>query len=308
MSLQLSSVAPLLVYRVLTGPTAAGKTDGLVRRAQKTPLAVISADSRQVYCHMDIGTGKVSNSAMDTVPQFGLNLLVPTENYSVYQYFHDVSRWVDNLRAFKGEVWLSGGTGLYIRAVMEGLAMGAAPSLYRPHLEQVIAGHGSTQVATALALELADPANPHRVLRAVEQALADPETAGAIAGYFGVEPGLTESQALPSLKDWTCSYIAVLDPGREELAARIEARVRGMFEGGLVDEASALVRLGYGEADVVRNGIGYKEALAVLGNELNLEQAIEQTIIRTRQYAKRQRTYFRGRGWTFYTEEELPDL
>jgi tRNA A37 N6-isopentenylltransferase MiaA len=104
---------------------------------------------------------------------------------------------------------------------------------------------------------------------------------------------------------WACGGLYVLDPGKDELAARIARRVRGMFAGGLLQEAAELRRAGQGEAEVVCEGIGYREALAVLDGTLAEEDAVERTIVRTRQYAKRQRTYFRGRGWPVFTGPEL---
>jgi tRNA dimethylallyltransferase len=257
---------------------------------------------------MDIGTGKISTSARHTVPHFGLDLLNLSKKYSVYQYFHDVSRWFDQLEVFEGEVWLSGGTGFYIRTVVEGLTLGAPPVSVRDQLVSAIANRGAARIAEDLKLEVPDAQNPHRVLRAVEAALVDPRQRPVVNSYFGLPSvlALTRSPRTPAIEGWQCEEIAVLDPGREELSSRIEARVRAMFLEGLLAEAQLLIDQGYRDVEVFSNGIGYREAIAMLEGAMNLEQAVAQTIVRTRQYAKRQRTYFRGQGWPFYREEELP--
>jgi len=113
------------------------------------------------------------------------------------------------------------------------------------------------------------------------------------------------AEVLAELDRWQCAGVHVLDPGKEELAGRIERRVQAMFDDGLVQEVERLRQLGFGGADVVMQGIGYQEAGAVLDGQLTVEEAVDQAIVRTRQYAKRQRTYFRGQGWTEANEQDI---
>jgi tRNA dimethylallyltransferase len=299
-------------YYILTGPTAGGKTAWLLERSQRIPLAVISADSRQVYRFMDIGTGKSTPAEQQRLPQFGLDLHDPFNIFSVYQYYDYSVGVLTQLEGFAGEVWFCGGTGLYLRAVLENLPLGAAPRpSLRPAIEAALAEHGARTLAARLGLALADPDNPQRVLRAVEGWYAGGEYSPQAAAALGLPPDEAAApgaagRPVPPRHGWACAGLAVLDPGKEELGRRIEARVRGMFGGGLLEEVRALERRGFAAAPVVAGGIGYREALAVVHGGLTLDEAIASTIVRTRQYAKRQRTYFRGRGWPVYTERELP--
>lgn len=321
-------------YRILTGPTAAGKTDWLLRRAQHTPLVVVSADSRQVYRHMNIGTGKTTTAEQEKVTQFGLDLLEPSEKISVFLYLQHTSVWLNELESYHGEVWLCGGSGLYIRALLEGLDLGVVPwPELRPWIEAALERIGPANMAQALGLKLADPHNPRRVLRAVEalctdaaglrqveEAVESPAPliavagrADQISGKHNSESGsivtrISAEQVRARLDSWQCAGLAVLDPGKEQLELRIRQRVEHMFHSGLLEECERLVQFGCADAPVVRDGIGYREGLAVLRGELDPAAAIERTILRTRQYAKRQRTYFRGMAWPFYTEDSLPFL
>lgn len=312
-------------YRVLTGPTAGGKTGWLVRRGAQLPALAVSADSRQIYRHMDIGTGKASSPERVILPHYAIDARDPDQSFSVYQYVILVADILRELSASgeaeRREVWLVGGTGLYLRAVLEDLQLGEAP---RARLREVIQDRlkymGARVVAESLGLSLNEPDNPARVQRAAEQTCAD--EAAAIKVYLRAglhvadyeadradherEPAAEQWESARSfLRGWKCQGIYVLDPGRDALQRNIEKRVSTMFAMGLADEVRHLRDLGYGEAAVVRDGIGYREAAAVLDNRMGAQEAIQQTIIRTRQYAKRQRTYYRGQNWNFMTEQEL---
>jgi tRNA dimethylallyltransferase len=292
-------------YRVLTGPTASGKTDWLLKRAGEVPIHVISADSRQVYRHMDIGTGKPTAAELELLPHYGIDMLNPGETFSAHEFILMAAAAFVELGDFAGEVWVCGGTGLYIRTLVEGLPLGPPP---RPQLRAalwpMLQARGSSRVARELALDLRETHNPVRVMRKVE-CLADALLAPAYE-YAGLDPELVSTDvehspekydaALTTVKQWRCESIQVLDPG-EELEWRITRRVTSMFEHGLLPEVQTLRQLGYGETAVVAEGIAYREAGQTLDGALDRETAIRRAIIRTRQYAKRQRTYFRGRGW-----------
>ncbi len=315
-------------YRVLTGPTAGGKTSWLVRRGRQQPVLALSADSRQVYRHMDIGTGKVTAAEREVVPHYLVDILEPNHSFSVYQYVIHAAEVLAALEkdpnAATHEIWFVGGTGLYLRALIADLELGLAP---RTRLRAVIQDRlkyiGSRVVSEALGLNLNEPDNPVRVQRAAEQACGDKDAALKIYLRCGLthadyeadqqehdqEPGEAQWQnAREQLRRWSCRGIYVLDPGREALLRNIEKRVSSMFAMGLADEVRNLRELGYGEAPVVSDGIGYREAAAVIDNRMGAQEALQQTIIRTRQYAKRQRTYFRGQQWQFCTESELDSL
>ena len=316
-------------YRVLTGPTAAGKTNWLLKRAKTRPMLIISADSRQVLRKMNIGTGKPSPSTRKLLPHRGVDCADPGELFSAFHFLAAAASGLREAEQAGLEPWVCGGTGLYIRALVEGLDLGLPPRpQLRRALESMLMKSEAAKLAEALGLKLGDSENPVRVIRAAEAACKDQDAARRIYSLVSLDPDLaaddrpqgsgavpggdptggTEAAATQELKRWQCLGIYVLDPGREALSRRIEQRVRKMFEAGLVKEVAGLRADGFGEATVVREGIGYREAGQVLDGALSLMEAIERTIIRTRQYAKRQRTYFRGRGWRVYTLEELNGL
>lgn len=303
-------------YYVLTGPTAAGKTDWLIEHSVKVPNLAIAADSRQVYRHMDIGTGKPSSSDLKMLPHYGISILNPNKAHSVYQFLNTALAGFYQALAAGMVPWVLGGTGLYIRALVEELPLGSAP---RPRLregvEQMLRQRRAADVCRELGLAPADKSNPVRVLRAVEMVCTTPAETERIYRYFNLEiddaavdeqaEGQQEPVDWDALGEWKCGGIAVLDPGREALNRRIKQRVVGMFAEGLVEEVAELRRLGYGDEVVVANGIGYREAGQLLSGELSRDEAVGRTIIRTRQYAKRQRTYFRGQGWPFVDAARL---
>jgi tRNA dimethylallyltransferase len=312
-------------YRVLTGPTAGGKTGWLVRRSERRPQLAISADSRQVYRYMDIGTGKASAADQKRVPHFLLDIRNPDEPFSVYQYVMEVAAVFKELEArdlpADQEIWLVGGTGFYLRAILEDLELGLAPRVrLRAVLQDRMKYLGPRVLSEALGLKLIDPENPARVQRAAEQACTDDEASIAIYRRSGLsaadfkadnqdilrEPGPQQwLAARGTIRTWSCEGIYVLDPGREGLQRNIERRVATMFAHGLLEEVLRLRELAYGDAPVVREGIGYREAAQALDNLMPAAEALKETIVRTRQYAKRQRTFYRGQGWDFYNEAEL---
>lgn len=245
---------------------------------------------------------------MEILPHYVVNLLEPGILFSVYQYLIKAADALAASRAAGREVWVCGGTGLYIRALTRRLSLGLPPRpALRNALQEQLQGAPAPLVAQRLGLQLAEDHNPLRIIRQAEMACADPQRARQIYLACGLAPeaatgdSAKEDALLPGavqeLEQWECGGIAVLDPGKEELQLLIEQRVRGMFRDGLVDEVAHLRRLGYGAAAVVAQGIGYCEAGQVLDGVLDTAAAVERTVIRTRQYAKRQRTYFRGMGW-----------
>lgn len=273
---------------------------------------------------MNIGTGKPSRADLMILPHHGIDLLEPGIFFSVFQYLTVAVNGLRRAVAENRQAWFCGGTGLYIRAIVEGLPLGSPPRpALRARMTQLIAERGAREVASALGLSPVDPENPVRVLRAVENACSDSKQRQRIYTYGGLgdpeqaerdvegsaaagpESAASFELARRELAGWRCAGIAVLDPGRAELEALIDRRVSGMFDHGLVDETSKLRQLGYGNVEVVRSGIGYREAGAVLDQSMTREEAVKQAVLRTRQYAKRQRTYFRGRGWPVFSPDGL---
>jgi tRNA dimethylallyltransferase len=279
--------APPLV--VVAGATATGKTELAIRLAEGViasgrPAVVISADSRQVFRGLDIGTAKASAADRARVPHYGLNLVEPDGSFSVADFAAHARAVLAEVGATGGVAILAGGTGLYLRAVARGLDTAALPSdaAIRARLEAELAAFGPHDLVArlrTLAPTLAagvDTKNPRRVVRALEMA----EIAGDLErpvplGYRGplVWLGLAVAPFVHR--------------------ARIAARARTQFDAGLIDEAASL-RGRFDPALPAFSAIGYREAWAVLDGELTRDAAIELDAQRNVAFAKRQRTWFRS--------------
>jgi tRNA dimethylallyltransferase len=261
----------------------------------------VSADSRQVYKGMDIGTAKPSPAERNAVPHHGLDLVAPDERFSVSAYHRDAMTALQAIHERGHRALLVGGTGLYLRAVARGLDVEDAPS--DPELraelerEQVREGGVAAQVERLqrLAPQLAartDLRNPRRVVRALEVAtLAGDRLPAPPRGYPA--PVLWLVLRLPG------------DAHRE----RIERRAALQFAGGLLKEAERLQKR-YARTAAAFTAFGYWEAFAVLDGALTREEALRETIDRTRDYAKRQATWFRseeGAHWIDASEDPLPE-
>jgi tRNA dimethylallyltransferase len=273
---------PLLA---IVGPTASGKTDLALALARQLPLEILVADSRQVYRGMDVGTAKPDAAARAAVPHHLLDLVEPDQAFTV-------ADWVGRARALLPEIaargrlpMLVGGTGLYISAFVDGhdyAAQGWSPALRR-RLTDELEAEGLEPLADRLraidpvSAGQVDPRNPRRVLRALER---------AEAGGGGVAPTMASYRGRVALIG--------IDRPREELYRRIDERAAWLFvAGGLLDEVRGLLDAGFGPELRPMSGHGYREAARHLAGEWSLEQAIEVTARRTRQYAKRQLTWHR---------------
>lgn len=280
------SAPPLLV---IAGATATGKT-GLsldlahALRAEGIPADVISADSRQVYRGLDIGTAKVPVAERADVPHHGLDLVDPDEAFSVAHFVRHAAGALEGIGERGGLAILVGGTGLYLRAVARGLDADALPSDRdtRAAVEGLLAREGlGTAVARLqrLAPKRAahtDLANPRRVARALEIAeLAGDAPPPAPRGY-------------PGPVRWLGLHVHDA-PHRSWIANR----ARAQFDAGLVEEAQRL-RERYDPALPAFSAIGYREAWAILDGEIDRESAIERDAQRNVAFAKRQSTWFRS--------------
>jgi tRNA dimethylallyltransferase len=273
-------VPPLLG---IVGPTASGKTDLALAIADRIPVEIVVADSRQVYRGMDIGTAKVSMSAQRQVPHHLIDVVDPDEPFTVADWVERARAVIPGIAARGRLPLVVGGTGLYVSALADGHDYAGQP--WSPELRQRLADELETDGLHPLVarLEAADPAsaaaidlrNPRRVLRALERAEAGGGGAPRSSGY--------------------AAKVALvgLDRPRAVLYRRIDERARALFEGGLLDEARKLRAAGYGSKLRPMTGHGYAEAAAYLAGEWSLDEAMAVTARRTRQYAKRQLTWFR---------------
>ncbi|HET7026076.1 MAG TPA: tRNA (adenosine(37)-N6)-dimethylallyltransferase MiaA [Candidatus Limnocylindrales bacterium] len=277
---------PLLV---LAGPTGTGKTGTSIAvaralSAEGIPAEVISADSRQVYRGLDIGTAKATPAERGDVPHHGLDLVEPDEPFSVAGFVRHAVEALHGLAARGGIAILAGGTGLYLRAVARGLDVDALPSdeAVRERIETALARDGVDAsaarlraVAPALAATT-DLRNPRRVARALEIAeLAGDRPRPPTRGYEGPVAWLG------------------LDVEAATHARWLHDRARRQFDSGLVEEARGL-RERFDPGLPAFSAIGYAEAWAYLDGEVTLDEAIELDARRNVAFAKRQRTWFRS--------------
>jgi tRNA dimethylallyltransferase len=295
---------PLPPLLVIAGATATGKTGLAIElahalREDGTPAEVISADSRQVFRGLDIGTAKATVADRRGVPHHGLDLVDPDAAFSVADFVRHARGALAGIQAQGGLAILAGGTGLYLRAVARGLDTDALPfdAQIRAGIEAGLTRDGLAP-AVARLRELAprlasriDTANARRVARALE-----------IAEIRGDAP-----PPPPMGYDAPVAWVGLrVEPATH--AAWIAARARQQFDDGLIEEARAL-RERWGPQLPAFSAIGYREAWAVLDGELTREQAIELDARRNQQFARRQGTWFRsepGVEWLDAAAATLP--
>jgi tRNA dimethylallyltransferase len=275
-------------FLAVTGPTASGKTDLSLALAERARVEVISMDSRQVYRDMDIGTDKVGGAAREAVPHHGLDLVAPDERYSAGRFARDARRWVEEIGRRGALPLLVGGTGFFLRAVLDPVF--AEPALDAERLE-ALRGWLESQSREHLerCVERLDPerarlaseGGPQRLGRTIEVALLS----GRPLSWW--------HRAAPSQGDGLPGLVVLLDLPRDEMDRRIDERVSGMVERGLVEEVRGLLAAGYGEDAPGLTGTGYREIAAHLRGEATLEEAVEEMRRNTRRYARRQLTWFR---------------
>ncbi len=279
---------PLAPLIVIGGPTATGKTGLAITLAERLlargiPAEVVSADSRQVYRGLDIGTAKATPDERARVVHHGLDLVEADQPYSVADFRPHAMAALEALGARSGVGILAGGTGFWLRAVFAGIDADALPSdeVVRGALEADLVSDGVGALAArlaALAPDLAsatDLRNPRRVVRALE-----------IATLQGDAP-LPRPVGYPAP---VLGFQLSLDP--VEHRRRIAVRARAQFDAGLVEEARAL-RERFDPGLPAFSAIGYRESWAVLDGQMDLEAAIELDTARNVAFAKRQRTWFR---------------
>ncbi len=281
------TTAPPLI--VVAGATSTGKTELAIDLAESViatgrPAAVVSADSRQVFRGLDIGTAKATAADRARVPHHGLDLADPDQSFSVADFVGHARAVLDDVGHSGGVAILAGGTGLYLRAVARGLDADALPSdpVVRARIEAELVADGLEPLVARLralapvTAERIDTRNPRRVVRALEIAeLAGDVPPPAMRGYPGPSTWLGLS----------------VDPGAH--ADRIQARARAQFEAGLIEEAHVL-RERFDPALPAFSAIGYREAWAVLDGELTRAAAIDLDTRRNVAFAKRQRTWLRA--------------
>ncbi|MEO7361283.1 MAG: tRNA (adenosine(37)-N6)-dimethylallyltransferase MiaA [Gemmatimonadaceae bacterium] len=274
------------MLNVIVGPTAAGKSALAMELARHFNLALISADSRQVYRCFDIGTAKPNREEQSEIPHFGIDVKDAVNRYSAHEWASSVPGWITQAKSLGKSALIVGGTGFYLRALVRPLA--PAPDLDETRRAQLEAWFNAQDLETLRRwCERLDPARAHlgrtQLLRAVETALLSGERLGDVHASHNREGA---SQADPS----PIRYL-VVDPGAP-LAERIRTRVQGMVQSGWIDEVRSLMSTVPPTAPAWLAS-GYDVMRQHVAGVLSRDAAIERVVIETRQYAKRQRTWFR---------------
>ncbi len=276
-------------FLAITGATTTGKTALSVEVAEVLDGEIVSMDSRQIYRGMDIATDKIRAPLRGRVPHHGLDLRAPDERYSAGQYGRDARTWISQIEARGRVPILVGGTGFFLRSLTDPIfAQPAMEEERRSKLRAYLDGLSPetlgrwVEALDCERAELAREGGPQRMKRTLEVALLS----GRPLSWWH-ECGEADAESVEGV-------LVVLELPREALDLRIDARVDRMVREGLVDEVRGLLKEGYGARDPGMTGTGYREIAAFLSGECSLETALEKMRLATRQYARRQLTWFRN--------------
>jgi len=270
----------------VVGPTGMGKSQLALRLAQALEGEIVSADSRQVYRYMDIGTAKPTPQEQASVPHHLIDIVNPDEDFSLAQYQQLAYKAIEDISERQKLALLVGGSGLYVWSVLEGWEIPAvAPDPeFRRRLEEKAAGGDGDELYQELArldpvaVQKIDPRNVRRTIRALEV-------------HHSAKAPISQIQGREAPPFQT--RIIGLTAERQELYRRIDSRVDEMIKQGLVDEVKQLIERGYDAGLPAMSGIGYKQITMFLKGELTLEDAIQQTKFETHRLARHQYSWFR---------------
>jgi tRNA dimethylallyltransferase len=276
----------LTPFLALVGPTASGKTEAGILVAEALGAEILSIDSMLVYRGMDVGTAKPTTEQRARVPHHLLDLVAPSEPFSVAAFQAAAREAADDIRGRGRPPLLVGGSGLYYRAVVDDLDFPGTEPAVRRELEREAVAVGAERLHGRLAgfdpaaAGKIEPGNVRRTVRALE-----------VASITG-RPFSSFAEAWEDYPAGAVHVAGVRVPG-EMLRSRIEARVRAMLAAGWLDEVRGLIEGGFGGWLTATQAIGYAELARHLGGELSLEAAVERIEARTRSLARRQMAWFR---------------
>jgi tRNA dimethylallyltransferase len=292
-----SGAPPALDPLVIVGPTASGKSALAVALAAQVPGAeIVSADAMAVYRGMDIGTAKPTVDERAGIPHHLIDVVEPTEEYTVARFQSEVATALTSIAARGAVPVVVGGTGLYVRAVVDDFTVPGRYPLVRTQLEDEPGTedlwkrlHANDPVAAAKIL----PTNRRRVIRALEVTL------GSGRAFSSYGPGVDRYPPSRFRQ-------AGLELDRSELDRRIDARYDVQLGAGLVSEVAGLARCGLSQT--ASQALGYKEILAHLRGELTLDDALSEARRRTKRFARRQQRWFRRDPRIVWFDGQHPDL
>lgn len=294
---------------IIAGPTGVGKTEISLQVAERLQGEIISCDSMQIYKGMDIGSAKVTKKEMERVPHHLIDVVSPFDAFTVSDYKDLAEEAIHDIHKRGKPAILVGGTGLYIDAVIKNLSFteGGSDAALRKELEEEARENGplflheklkKVDFAAATAIH---PNNVKRVVRALEVY----HLTGRPFSSFRDERGLR--------KEYEIHYY-YLNKDRQKLYEGIDERVEVMMRKGLLEEVTRLQKSGLTSSHVSMQGIGYKEILSYLDGVLSLEGAVDLVKMRSRNYAKRQLTWFRNEKYAEelskdqYSDEEIIEI
>ena len=276
-------------FVVLAGPTAVGKTKMSICLAKAIGGEIISADSMQVYRHMDIGSAKIRPEEMEGVPHHLIDVLEPSEEFHVVKFQQMAKEAMTGIYDRGHIPILTGGTGFYIQAVLYDIdfTKESGDDAYRKELEDFAERSGAEALHERLAAvdpRAAKDIHPHNIKRVIRALEYHHQTGDLISRH--------NEQERQKESPYDASYF-VLNDDRQKLYRQIDRRVDLMIKAGLVDEVQALKDMGCTSSMVSMQGLGYKEILAYLDGVLSLDDAIYRIKRDTRHFAKRQITWFK---------------
>ena len=293
---------------VIAGPTASGKTALSLRLAQCLPCEIISADSRQIYRFLDIGTAKPTREELQQVTHHFIDHLNPDENFSAGLFAQEASELVKSLFRQKKIPLIVGGTGLYIKALCEGFISEESDSFSLPEqqrvrtsLEQELQTDGIDSLYAKL-LECDPPSarlysdkNPRRIIRALE--------------FFSLNnTPFSEAQKRDTKRPEFSNITFCINEERSLLYDRINRRTEEMWNSGLVEETERVLEMGFSPSLNSLNTVGYKETIAFIKGEISAPEAINLIAQHTRNYAKRQVTWFKKIDGMIPIEKDITPL
>lgn len=288
---------------VIVGPTGVGKTAVSIEIARRTGGEIISADSRQIYRNMDVGTAKPPMEIRERIPHHFIDILEPDQEYSAGEFARQARLRIQEIIQAGKLALIVGGSGLYVRALLEGFF---GEDVKNAHTREWLSSRLHKEGAQKLYKELRQvdpqaaqkihPRNVKRLLRALE------------VYYLAGEPisALHKARKDPAPFPWIKFGLTMPRP---QLYHRINQRVEEMFREGLIDEVKGLLESGYAPSLNALNSVGYKEVIAYLQGKMDLPECKELVKRNTRRYAKRQMTWFRADPdihWITLSPDEPP--
>ena len=285
----IKSTPPATDCWYVTGPTASGKTEIGLQLAQRLDAEIISLDSMAVYQQMDIGTAKPTAQQRQVVPHHLLDVVSAEMDYSLSQYVNEAHLAIDRIRQAGRQVLFVGGTPLYLKSLLRGIYEGPpADWEFREQIEKELEAAGVESLHQRLAQ--VDPLTAHRLhphdKRRIIRALEVHKVTGQPISHQ--QEQFDEGQPADKCR------VFVLGWPRPVLHARIENRVEAMFAAGLVEEVQKLLEQYQSLSRTASQAVGYREVIEMLQQGTSLDATIERVTIRTRQFARRQETWFRS--------------